>query len=349
MIAATGKAQLSPGFAVRIREDTADLSLPGGRRVGSPGHEEALLHLERRMEEMGLRPFSGTGYRLAHEYGGRKFVNLAGVVPGSRKDLRPVLTGAHYDSAIDGPSSDDNAAAVAVLLAACESLVKRTPQRSVIAVFFDAEEKPFFGTEAMGSARFVRDHCGGLELSAAVILDAIGHDFEIMVPALDRTLKRIREFIFVLGHESHHLFPEVVEKASEKVSGIRVVPTLNRYIGDSSDYMAFRKAGYPWLFLSRGNGRFTHTMKDDMNWVNFQAAEKVLRLLLEILRGLDRAELEEDFPPRDTAAFEIRMLRKAAGLLLPAMLLYLRQGKPWLCDRNDLDRLAVHLKRSVRL
>lgn len=331
-----------------IREDTGNLSFPEGRRVGTTGHGMALSFIEGRMGEAGLSFFRGNSYLLPYSRDGTEFTNLAGMIPGSEKELAPLLMGAHYDSAIDGPCSDDNAVSVAVVLAACERLKTLKPRRTVIAAFFDGEERPYFGTESMGSIRFYGDHIRGTELAAAVILDAIGHDFEIMVPPLDNMLKRVREFIFILGSESHGKLPAMVEKASSRVKGIRVIPTLNRYIGDSSDYMAFRKAGHPWLFLSRGNGKFTHTMKDNMDWVNFKAVEAVLELLLSILEEMDRAEMGEGNTPVETAGYEIRMLKRAAGFLLPGLLLYLRLGKLRLKSREDLDELAGRLKGIIR-
>lgn len=332
-----------------IREDTGNLSFPEGRRVGTTGHGIALSYIEGRMGEAGLSFFRGNSYLLPYSRGGTEFTNLAGMIPGSEKELAPVLMGAHYDSAIDGPCSDDNAVSVAVVLAVCERLKVLKPRRTVIAAFFDGEERPYFGTESMGSIRFHEDHIRGTDLAAAIILDAIGHDFEIMVPQLDNTLKRIREFIFLLGSESHWELPAIVEKASSRVKGLRVIPTLNRYIGDSSDYMAFRKAGHPWLFMSRGNGKFTHTMKDNMEWVNFKAVDSVLELLLSMLEELDRANMEQREKPVETAGYEIRMLKRAAGFLLPGLIMYLRRGKLRLKSREDLDELAGRLKGFIGL
>ncbi len=136
------------------------LSLPHGRRVGQPGHDYALQYLIRRMEEIGLEYFLGDNYSLpykaTHPTTGQRieFTNLAGLVPGTYRTAMPVLIGAHYDSAIDAPCSDDNAVSAALLLSIAEILMKRTLRRNVILAFFDAEESPFFLTDSMGSIRF---------------------------------------------------------------------------------------------------------------------------------------------------------------------------------------------------
>ncbi len=190
-----------------VIEDTARLSLPGGRMVGTSGHGRALSYIEARMAECGLSFFQGESYRLPYSHGEMEFTNLAGMVQGRSKTLRPLLLGAHYDSAIEGPCSDDNAVAVALLLDLAGGLRTGGMERSVVFAFFDAEERPYFGTEAMGSVMFAEEYSG--DLSAAVILDAVGHDFQLMVPILDSCLGRIREFIFVSGAEDHSSFPNL--------------------------------------------------------------------------------------------------------------------------------------------
>lgn len=326
-----------------IREDAEALSLPEGRRVGRPGHGTALEYIERRMEELRLQYFEGSSFRVPYSVEGRQFTNLAGVVPGTEPEALPVLLGAHYDSAVDGPSTDDNAVSVAVILSLAGRLMEETPKRTVVTAFFDAEERPFFGTPSMGSTRFREDHCRETEFAAVIILDAIGHQFELMIPVLDRTVKRIGEFIFVLGSESHNLLPGIVEEAASGAEGLRVIPTLNRYIGDSSDYMAFRKTGQPYLFISRGNGRHTHTLTDDMTWINWKAVEAVSEMTLKLIRKLDEEEMEKGRYMVDSCSFEIRLMKKAAGFLLPVLLPFLGIRRLTLKTRADLDLLAEKL------
>lgn len=333
----------------QIVEDTQALSLPQGRRVEQPGHQIALEYIERRMEETGLRFFSGLSYRLMYEVENQKFCNLAGVIPGTDPEAMPILLGAHYDGAVDGPCSDDNALSVAVILAVAGELVELNSQRTVMIAFFDAEERPYFNTEKMGSVRFCEDHCSGIEFASVVILDAIGHDFEILIPVLDKSIKRIRELIFILGSESHSRLPGIVEKAAGSVSGLRAIPTLNRYIGDSSDYLAFRKAGQPFIFISRGNGKYTHTIADDMNWINWKSVDKVLEMTLSILLQIDRESMEAGRFPVDPFQFEIRLMKKAVGLFLPMLLPFLGIWKTTLKTRIDLDGLSGRLRSYLKL
>jgi len=318
-----------------IKQDTEQLSLEKGRRPGQPGHEIALKFLERRMGEIGLAPYEGDSYALP--YG--EFTNLAGVIEGTDSSALPVLIGAHYDSAIDGPSSDDNAVSVALILHTAELLIKKSPSRSTVIAFFDAEEKPNFLTKNMGSLRFYKDHCEDMEFACVIILDMIGHNFEVGVPPVDLLVPGIKDFMFVLGSESHTQLPDIVERASKDTKRLRIIPTLNRYIGDRSDHHAFRKAGQPYLFLSRGWGKYSHTPKDNIQWINFSGVHRIENFLLRLLEQLDTAPMETRLEPADPFRYEIRMMRKAIGWPLPFILACLGFFRMALHSREDINSL----------
>ena len=105
-----------------LKQDVEALCFPQGRRVGTQGHEDALRYLDQRLVDIGLRPFEGSSFQLTYSGtdlstgSSNTFTNLVGVVAGSAPSLPPLLIGAHYDSVIDAPCADDNAAAVAVVL-----------------------------------------------------------------------------------------------------------------------------------------------------------------------------------------------------------------------------------------
>ena len=139
-----------------LRADIAALATNEGRMVGSVGHERARDFLCKRMSILALEHYNGAAdYVLSYRSGDREFYNLVGVIPGADRLARPVLLGAHYDSVIDAPCADDNAAAVAITLAVAEHLRREQPARDVLVTFFDAEEPPYFLSQAMGSVRFV--------------------------------------------------------------------------------------------------------------------------------------------------------------------------------------------------
>lgn len=340
---------MKDSFLEGIQSDAEALSLPQGRRPGKPGHQKAVRYIVQRMSEEGLSPFTGSSFKLPYTIKGNEYANLAGVVEGTVSDAMPLLLGAHYDSAIDGPCSDDNAVSVALILNLIGGLRESRLRRSVLVVFFDAEEEPWHGTEAMGSVRFVEDHCRGMDFACALILDAIAHDFEVLVPVLDRFVGRIREFIFLLGSESHSLLPGILERQAGSVKGLRPIATLNRYIPDTSDHMAFRKARQPYLFVSRGRGKFTHTLRDDLAWISWNGVERVGEFTVNLLRELDLSPMERRRIKVDPWRTEAALMRRAAGLLLHPALMMLGNRSPFIRSRKDLDKVAARLSEIVSL
>lgn len=334
----------------RIYDDTQALSLEKGRRVGQPGHNVVRQYLIQRMKEISLDPFSGDSYVLPFEQdtdlsGRQSFYNLVGKVPGSNPSgKKPYLIGAHYDSVIDAPCSDDNATAVAVALAAAEFFMRKPPEADLIIALFDSEEPPWFCTSAMGSIRFYEDHCGDISFESVIILDLIGHRIEIPGHSLLSKIPRIRNMVFALGSESRRTMAFSLEEAAAKVPGLHVFPTLNSYLGDYSDHHAFRLGGEPYVFLSCGQGKFYHDREDNMEWIDFQKVRKVFKLVVQIVQSSERLSDEARIRDHDQAAFEIRMIKRAVRWIYPIALRILKMKS--LKSREDINKLAVALVPS---
>ncbi len=320
-----------------IKKDTKELALPLGRRVGQSGHKTAIQYLTKRMHEEELVPFKGNEYSLKYA---SDFTNLAGIAKGTDSSLKPVLIGAHYDSAIDAPCADDNAVAVALLLKIAGYLKKHPLQRDVVIVFFDAEERPFFNTENMGSIRFYKEHCTNIKFATVIILDMIGHDVSTGNKLLDFLFPKIKKFLFIQGSESHRQLPEIIRNCIESSKKLKIMTLLNRYTGDHSDHLAFRKAGIPYLFLCKGWGINSHTKNDTIDWVNFERVEKVYEL---VINQIDVIKIEKNEKEFDPFLNDIFMKKKAIGFFFPLVLFLITQ-KFRLQSRDDIDLLSKRLK-----
>ena len=128
-------------------------------------------------------------------------------------------------------------------------------------------------------------------------------------------------------------------EAGGEARGLKVFPTLNRYIGDMSDHHAFRLGGQPFLFLSCGQGEHYHQEGDDLDWINFDKVRHVFAFVADLVGKIDSAEPAR--VPCDPVEFEIRMIRKLIGRAYP-ILLKMAGLKP-LQTREDLDALAAVL------
>lgn len=334
-----------------IERDTRALALPQGRKVGDPGHDVALRYLERRLTEMGLSPFKGSSLRLDFERAGVRFTNLVGVIRGGDSSLPPVLVGAHYDSAIRGPSADDNATAVAVCLAIAERYRSAPLKRDLYIALFDSEEPPYFRGEAMGSKRFYEDHCGEIRFGLCVIMDLIGHDIELPEEAgpLQELFPSGSELLAVTGCESHPALPAILQQAIKREQALKVLPLNNELVGDMSDHHAFRLGGEPYLFLSCGEGKYYHDVRDDVGWINFEKVAHVERLVAALLETAaeqlpDEQASGQKSVPKGNATFELEVsqIKAVFGESLPQLLALFGLG-----ERLESERSVALFYRQI--
>jgi hypothetical protein len=345
----------------RLQRDVEAIALPRGRRVGSPGHRIAEAYLEGRLGEIGCVPYQGGTFRLPYAVDGTDFVNLVGVVPSkSRSGKGPLLIGAHYDSAIDAPCADDNAAAVAIALAAGAMLAAEGGlERDVVIAIFDAEEPPYFQSRAMGSNRFYEDQMDRRGIHAAVVMDLVGHDLSVPASMLFRrvpgmglagkvmprlasrncALPFIRSALFITGTESHPALTPVIRR-HHRPEGLKVIPTLNRYVGDMSDHGAFRKGGVPYLFLSCGHWQYYHTLEDTPDRLNYRKMAAITGLVISLMKDLDRLELQQTGGEQfcDTLELERDCFHSALGFLYRPMLRIF--GVNEITNRKDMGTIV---------
>ena len=326
----------------RLRADVAALATPAGRMVGSAGHERTRDYLCKRISSLGLERYNGAaGYALPYEHGDQHFSNLVGVIPGAERKAQPVLLGAHYDSVIEAPCADDNAAAVAITLAIAERLRSEPPARDVLVTFFDAEEPPYFLSQAMGSIRFVLDQMDGRGVGCALIQDLTGHDVSLPVPVVGSVaLPKIKDLVFMTGAESHPRLADLVRGCLHR-SGLPLLATLNEHIGDMSDHHAFRALGLPYLFFSCGRWKHYHQRSDTPEKLNYEKMARIASLLTDVTLACAACDLPKTAGDTDTAAFEIELLDRAFGALLPMLLRLVGVSK--LQGRADMDTLVSHL------
>lgn len=315
-----------------LRTDTVALASSAGRVPGTAGHDRAREYLEARFAELGLTSYPGLdGYR--HTYRARdavRMTNLIGVIPGTDRTLPPILVGAHYDSVIEAPCADDNAAAVAVMLQVAADLTRQRLDRDVIVAAFDAEEPPYYLGEEMGSSRFVADVLDR-PVHLAVIMDLVGH--AVSVPGFDLN----PDLMFVVGAESHPALPGLLRDLR-----LPIAATTQPRVGDMSDYHAFRLAGAPYLFFSCGEWVHYHQPSDHPDLLDYPKMAQLTHDLHTVLQRADRITTSYH-SPADTNEFEVATLEAAFGIevmtRLAAMLC-----RPGYRSAADLDAIVTGLR-----
>lgn len=311
-----------------LKNDVYELCQPGGRMVGTNGHARAEAWVQRRLGEIGCSPYRGDSFALPYHVDGIDFTNFAGVIPGADRTLPPVLIGAHYDSVIPHPCADDNGAAVAITLAVGEAVARSGGlERDLIIAIFDAEEPPYFLTDAMGSIRFYEDQTDDRDVHFALISDLVGHDVTMPSDFLGGTIAKLaspfKPLTFMTGAESHPALPGLLDEV-EVPSGMKLIATLNDYVGDMSDHAIFRWKGVPYVFLSCGRWEHYHQATDTPDRLNYQKMAAIAVYAESICRSAAGAELEEYIEREDPIAFEAKTWEKALGIFCKPMATILR-------------------------
>ena len=328
----THLTQSTTTIVENLRRDVLALTYDGGRQAGSAGHRAARDYLIARMRGLGISPYQGRSFKLAYGSSGREFVNLIGRIQGSTKERDPILLGAHYDTCGPYPGADDNASAMAIVLAVVEKLTSVSLDRDLIIAFFDAEEPPFFLTDAMGSIYFFSSQRTE-EIACAVILDLVGHD--VPIPGFE-------DLLLIIGMESHSALENVIKSTPEN-NRVRIVPTLNSYVGDMSDHHIFRVNDVPYLFLSCGRWEHYHMPTDTPEKLNYDKMAAIADYLVNLVVSCDGAKFSQGSSSYDSTPIELHYMNTVFAELLQ------KYGIAELQSREDIDRVVRVMKATFGL
>ena len=160
----------------------------------------------------------------------------------------------------------------------------------------------------MGSIRFFEDQRLG-PIHAAVIMDLVGHD--VPVPGLE-------DLLFVMGMESNEGLGEVLQGCPAE-PGIRVLPTLNEYVGDMSDHHIFRLNEVPYLFLSCATWQHYHQPTDTTDKLNYRKIEAIARYMARLTIQISSNPLAGEFEGYDTTSIEVGFIKDTLGPALSGL------------------------------
>ena len=202
-----------------------------------------------------------------------KDLNIGGIVQGvdpEKKDEFLIL-GVHYDhlgrderTGYYYPGADDNASGVAAVLEIMRSMVKRRTdlKRSLILLFFGGEE---WGL--LGSQRFVENPFIPLgQIKAMFSVDSIGGS------------AKEKEVFFVGGS----VYPSPAQRSRRYLPllGIKEGRDIDRYaFAFGSDHYPFHLKGIPCLDYFASDSRKGHTLRDNLESINFENVADVTRLI----------------------------------------------------------------------
>ncbi|MBI5494339.1 MAG: M28 family peptidase [Deltaproteobacteria bacterium] len=279
----------------RLTTDLASDSMDG-RDEGTAGSQAARTYIKDLMGQCRLQEAGTTGFEQA--IGSSPGINLLGRIAGTDSALasRHIIVSAHYDHLGDCGGAvcngaNDNAAAVAILMAVACEVSRAAPKRSVLIAAWDAEEPPTFLSNDMGSEYYAGHPLVPLaDTDVAIAMDLVGGD---LWPGYAGH--------FVLGAESSSEVNaaaaalDIPAGLGARRGGLHLVEQTRNGMQPWSDYDAFRNRGVPVVFLSNGQNKMYHTPSDEASTLSYDRMALEAQLLLALVRALGDATTTPQF------------------------------------------------------
>jgi len=264
--------------------------------IAYPRHYVEQAADNQRAAEWVTRQLRGFGYETQFQGDFRNIVT----VPVAEGPL--TLIGAHYDSKPQTPGADDNASAVAALLATANAISEHAPQTPVVFVAFNREED-----NLLGSTDFVQNYLpsSGLDIRDVHVLEMLGYRDSLpgsqrLPSGLPIRLGHDRgDFLAVLGNRrSIKLVDSLMRCATSyvpelSVLGLKIWCGLENQVRHlrRSDHAPFWKAGIPalmWTDTAEFRNPNYHQPTDTPDTLDYEFLRSVTQLL--IAHTIQRAE-----------------------------------------------------------
>jgi len=259
------------------------------KTIAIPRHYTSESQNNRFTAQWIARQLKSYGY---HSFFQGTYKNVVSVLPGGNGGPL-VLIGAHYDSVPDSPGADDNASAIAALLACAKAIVHYEKDAHVCFVAFNREEDGL-----MGSWDFVTNYLpkSGLMVRQAHILEMVGYcshspGSQNMPPEVPIEIRDVGDFLGLIGNRrSNALIDDILKQSKSYITGLpvlglKVYHGLEKYISHlrRSDHAPFWKTGIPalmWTDTSEFRNPNYHQWSDTPDTLDYVFLRRVTQLLL---------------------------------------------------------------------
>ena len=282
----------------------------GGRYPATVGDTLASEYIMGQLRGLRLKPVlkgkKKTAYFQNFTYGKTKETertthNIIAVLPGKDKRLKHeyIVVGSHYDHLGLGgknsgsrrpdtlavhPGADDNASGDAVVLELAKYFKKNRSPRSIIFMFFGAEEQGL-----VGSKEFVEwmKHADAQRINLPATKDGI-----VAMVNLDMVGRMRDNALSVSGTGTSTEFQKMAEQVAE-LTKLNVTCTPDGY--GASDQASFVAAEIPVLFLTTGGHMEYHTPDDLPPTLNYDGMQQTLDYSKELITRLVNMPQTPDF------------------------------------------------------
>mgnify|MGYP005845915901 CR=1 FL=1 len=264
-----------------------------GRDTGSEGIELAAVYLENILKENGIKPFFKT-YRDTLSNYAKPAYNVVGFIEGTDSKLKNefVIIGAHYDhiglvqNAVDGDKivngANDNATGTTAVIEVAKYFSKiKNNKRSLLFVFFSAEEKGLLGSKHL--AKKLKEQ--NMNLYFMFNFEMIG------VSMKDRGMD-----FYLTGFGKSNMATKMNEYAGEKLVGYLPVETKYMLFRASDNYPFFTEFEVPAQTVSTfdfENFDYYHHPKDEFELMDTVHMAKVISKTIPVLEKMINAPTKE--------------------------------------------------------
>lgn len=263
-----------------------------GRDTGSEGIEKASIFLENLLKENNIKPYFKT-YRDTLSNYDRTSYNIVGYIEGSDPKLKNefVIIGAHYDhigkiNAVNGDNigngANDNASGTTAVTEVVKYFAQaKNNKRSLLFVFFSAEEKGLLGSKHLAQKLKKQN----LDLYFMFNFEMIG------VPMVRKDM-----LLYLTGFGKTNMAQTMNEYANEKLIGYIPAETQYQLFRASDNYPFFTEFEVPAQTVSTfdfENFEFYHQPDDEFELMNPTHMANVVNKMIPVLEKMINAPTKE--------------------------------------------------------
>jgi hypothetical protein len=263
-----------------------------GRDSGSAGIEKASVFLENLLKENNVKPYFKT-YRDTLSNFDKTSYNIVGYIEGTDAKLKNefVIIGAHYDhigkiSAVNGDDiangANDNASGSTAVTEVMKYFAQsKSNKRSLLFVFFSAEEKGLLGSKHL--AKKLKEQ--NMNLYFMFNFEMIGVK-----------MKRDDMLLYLTGFGRSNMAQIMNGYANEKLVGYIPVETQYQLFRASDNYPFFNEFEVPAQTVSTfdfENFEFYHQPDDEFELMDTKHMTNVINKMIPVLEKMMNASSKE--------------------------------------------------------
>ena len=264
-----------------------------GRDSGSEGIEKAAVYLENLLKENGVKPYFKT-YRDTLSNFDKPAFNIVGFIEGTDKKLKNefVVIGAHYDhigmlqNGVNGDvivnGANDNATGTTAVTEVAKYFAKfKNNKRSILFVFFSAEEKGLLGSKHL-AAKLKEQK---MDLYFMFNFEMIG------IPMKDKGMD-----FYLTGFGRSNMAAKMNQYSGEKLVGYLPIETKYMLFRASDNYPFFTEFNVPAQTVSTfdfENFQFYHQPDDEFELMDTKHMTTVISKTIPVLEKMINAPKKE--------------------------------------------------------